>query len=60
MGVVSRKWMWVKSMGVASGYGCKEVYIYHTYQPTKPSSRDSVTQKSGILFKKEGRTYNKP
>ena len=25
MGVVSRKWMWVESMGVASGCGCKEV-----------------------------------
>ena len=28
MGVVSRKWMWVESMGVASGCGCTEVYIY--------------------------------
>ena len=28
MGVVSRRWMWVESMGVASGCGCKEVYIY--------------------------------
>ena len=26
MGVVSRRWLWVESMGVASGYGCKEVY----------------------------------
>ena len=25
MGVVSRRWMWVESMGVASGCGCKEV-----------------------------------
>ena len=31
MGVVSRRWMWVEYMGVASGYGCKEVYRYpHT------------------------------
>ena len=27
MGVVSRMWVWVESMGVASGCGCKEVYI---------------------------------
>ena len=27
MGVVSR-WMWVESMGVASGCGCKEVYRF--------------------------------
>ena len=28
MGVASRRWMWVESMGVASGCGCKEVYIF--------------------------------
>ena len=28
MGVVRRKWMWVESMGVASGCGCKEVYRF--------------------------------
>ena len=28
MGVVSRKWVWVESMGVANGCSCKEVYIY--------------------------------
>ena len=28
MGVVSRRWVWVKSMGVASGLGCKEVYRF--------------------------------
>ena len=28
MGVVSRKWIWVEFMGVASGCGCKEVYIF--------------------------------
>ena len=28
MDVVSRRWMWVKSMGVASGCGCKEVYRF--------------------------------
>ena len=25
MGVVSRRWVWVECMGVASGCGCKEV-----------------------------------
>ena len=25
MGVVSRRWVWVESMGVAIGHGCKEV-----------------------------------
>ena len=38
MGVVSMRWMWVESMGVAGGCGCKEVYIYRfphiTYPPT--------------------------
>ena len=28
MGVVSRRWVWVESMGVTSGYGCKEVYRF--------------------------------
>ena len=28
MDVVSRRWMWVESMGVASGCGCKEVYRF--------------------------------
>ena len=28
MGMVSRKWMWVESMGVASGCGCKGVNIF--------------------------------
>ena len=28
MGVVSRKWMWVESMSVASGCDCKEVYRF--------------------------------
>ena len=26
VGVVSRRWMWVESMGVTRGCGCKEVY----------------------------------
>ena len=28
MGVVSRRWMWVESLGVASGCGCKEAYRF--------------------------------
>ena len=28
MGVVSSRWVWVESMGVASRCGCKEVYRY--------------------------------
>ena len=28
MCVVSRRWEWVESMGVASGCGCKEVYRF--------------------------------
>ena len=28
MGVASRRWMWVESMGVVSGCGCKEVYRF--------------------------------
>ena len=28
MDVVSRRWMWVESMGVTSGCGCKEVYRF--------------------------------
>ena len=35
MGVVSRRWMWVESMGVATGCGCKEVYRFlHINIPT--------------------------
>ena len=28
MGVVSRRWMWVESMGVVSGCGYKEIYRF--------------------------------
>ena len=28
MGVVSRRWMWLESMGVVSGCSCKEVYRF--------------------------------
>ena len=37
MNVVSRRWMWVGSMGVASGCGCKEVYRFpHITYPYTP------------------------
>ena len=28
MGVVSRRWVWVESMAVSSGCGCKELYRF--------------------------------
>ena len=28
LGVVSRRWVWVESMGVASECGCKELYRF--------------------------------
>ena len=28
MGVVRRRWMWMESMGVASGCGCQELYRF--------------------------------
>ena len=28
MGVVSKRWVWVESMDVASACGCKEVQLY--------------------------------
>ena len=32
MGVVSRRWMWVETIDVVSGCGCKEVYRFpHIY-----------------------------
>ena len=35
MGVVNRRWVWVESMCMASGYGCKEVsrFLHITYVP---------------------------
>ena len=34
MGVVSRRWVWVESMGVASGCGCKKVDFLILLIPT--------------------------
>ena len=37
MGVVSRRWVWVESMGVTSVCGCKEVYRFpHITYPYSP------------------------
>ena len=43
MGVVSRRWVWVESMAVASGCSCKEVYrFYHiTYPYTSRAAKNS-------------------
>ena len=46
MGVVSRRWMWVESMGVASDCGCKKVYRF----PHIPTSLVSFLFCSSIRF----------
>ena len=33
VGVLSRRWVWVESMGVVSGCGCKEVYLFLQQHP---------------------------
>ena len=38
MGVVSSRWLWMESMGVASGYGCKEEHVYRFPHITFPYS----------------------
>ena len=38
----------------SSSESSMDVSVLHTYQPTKPSSRDSVTQKSGINVRLAG------
>ena len=38
MDMISRMWVWVESMGVASGYGCKEVYTCRFPHITYPYS----------------------
>ena len=50
MGVVSRRWMYVESMGVASGCGCNEVYRFpHTTYPYS-SCICSFLQQHPVLF----------
>ena len=51
IGVVSRKWVWVESMGVASGYGCKEVYRFpHIAYPYSSLRRPNVLQNVPIIL----------
>ena len=50
VGVVSRRWKWVESMGVATGCGCKEVYRFpHTTYPYS-SCNCSFLQQQPLLF----------
>ena len=60
MGVISRKWMWVESMGVASGCGCKEVYRFpHITYPYSSCICSFLQQHPYFLFikKKDFRSY---
>ena len=51
MGVVSRRWMWVESMGVASGCGCKEVYRFpHISHPYSACICSFLQQHPNFLF----------
>ena len=51
MGVVSRMWMWVESMGVASGCGCKEVYRFpHITYPYSSCICSFLKQHPYFLF----------
>ena len=54
MGVVSRRWVWVKSMGVATGCGCKEVYIFsHITYPYSSCICSFLQQHPCFLFFKK-------
>ena len=51
MGVVSRRWMRVEFMGVASGCGCKEVYRFpHITYPYSSSICSFLQQHPYFLF----------
>ena len=51
MGVVSRRWVWVESMGVASGCGCKEVYRFpHITYPYSSCICSFLQQHPYFLF----------
>ena len=54
MGVVSRKWVWVECMGVASVCGCKEVYrfphITYPYSSPTPLVSAFLQQHPYFLF----------
>ena len=51
MGVVSRRWMWVESMGVDSGCGCKEEYRFpHITYPYSTCICSFLQQHPYFLF----------
>ena len=51
VGVVSRRWEWVESMGVATGCGCKEVYRFpHTTYPYSSCISSFLRQHPYFLF----------
>ena len=51
VGVVSRRWEWVESMGVATGCGCKEVYRFpHTTYPYSSCICSFLQQHPYFLF----------
>ena len=51
MGVVSRRSIWVESMGVASGCGCKEVYTFpHITYPYSSCICSFLAAASLLLF----------
>ena len=51
MGVVSRRWLWVEYMGVATGCGCKEVYRFsHTTYPYSSCICSFLQQHPYFLF----------
>ena len=61
VGVVSRRWVWVESMGVATGCGCKEVYRFpHTTYPYSSCICSFLQQHPYFLliFKNAFRSYS--
>ena len=51
MGVVSRRLMWMESMGVASECGCKEIYRFpHITYPYSSFSCSFLQQHPYFLF----------
>ena len=54
MGVISRRWMWVESIGVVSGCGCKEVYRFpHITYPYSSCICSFLQQHPYFLFIKK-------
>ena len=51
IGVASRRWVWVESMGMASECGCKEVYRFpHITYPYSSCIRSFLQQHPYFLF----------